>query len=728
MQPTDSPRLPKIVCVSRFAKIAFSIALSAVSYLLWLQPIVGQTPAILDDIQVSPSTETWFGWIDTPNQQLRTLLRLQKNSDGTIKEASLSTDLNPAPSPLANVQLTKNGEWKFNLNRVGSDRASFSYQGIQESADSVLGTLIQSNQKIPLDLKKLSSEPVESKMQLGANLVWFGTTEDATKPQEYRIRVYNAPPYVNSGKPRIIFDALSKGMVGVPAKFSESGDVASFEIATPGTRSRYLAKLSPDGLELVGTLNEGNALIPLTLKRWSESPSDLKADKDETKNTVATAKDELTAKGSTDDSVVNKNADSNENVERSSQSPKLSESAPAAKEPKQIKPIRRDPNLESNNKSPRSSLFSLASSELFIEREFALEYGGSTVKTKTYPNGKPGRNIHGIMTLPRSSTAKAPFPTVVMLSATGPHDQDQSIGRHKPFAAIAHYLAENGIASLRYVDRGVADEADYYSSTSEDFCKDAIAVWQFAKKHESVDPQRLGFLGHSEGATVALMAATWEPSVAFLILLSAPGLTGADISRLQIDRYSELQGMDLESRETTNLLQAELQLLATNYTTNENAFPLLIRECINRHWDGLKKIALAQDPNSNLTEVKQSLISQIEEKFAQLRQPWFRFYLSYDPITNWMLVQCPTLALWGEKDSQLMAELNRDRIANTIRRNSTIVAKLEVLPGLNHLLQKCGTGLADEYDKIEQPISSEALSRILQWTEALGIVDRISKP
>ena len=46
-------------------------------------------------------------------------------------------------------------------------------------------------------------------------------------------------------------------------------------------------------------------------------------------------------------------------------------------------------------------------------------------------------------------------PAVLMVSGSGPQNRDEELMDHRPFAVIADYLARNGIASLRYDDRGI---------------------------------------------------------------------------------------------------------------------------------------------------------------------------------------------------------------------------------------------------------------------------------
>lgn len=45
------------------------------------------------------------------------------------------------------------------------------------------------------------------------------------------------------------------------------------------------------------------------------------------------------------------------------------------------------------------------------------------------------------------------YPALVLVSGSGPQDRDETIFNHKPFAAIADYLTQQGIVVIRYDDR-----------------------------------------------------------------------------------------------------------------------------------------------------------------------------------------------------------------------------------------------------------------------------------
>ena len=80
-----------------------------------------------------------------------------------------------------------------------------------------------------------------------------------------------------------------------------------------------------------------------------------------------------------------------------------------------------------------------------------------TTEEVTFRNEKDGATLAGTLTWPIGYDPKShKKPTVVLLvTGSGQQNRDEEVFDHKPFAVIAHHLAVNGIASLRYDDRGV---------------------------------------------------------------------------------------------------------------------------------------------------------------------------------------------------------------------------------------------------------------------------------
>ncbi len=69
-----------------------------------------------------------------------------------------------------------------------------------------------------------------------------------------------------------------------------------------------------------------------------------------------------------------------------------------------------------------------------------------------FESRESGVKLAGTLTFPESG---GPFPAVVLISGSGPQNRNEEIMGHKPFLVLADYLTRQGIAVLRFDDRGV---------------------------------------------------------------------------------------------------------------------------------------------------------------------------------------------------------------------------------------------------------------------------------
>lgn len=139
--------------------------------------------------------------------------------------------------------------------------------------------------------------------------------------------------------------------------------------------------------------------------------------------------------------------------------------------------------------------------------------------------------------LPKELKGKAPL--VVLVHGSGPHDRDETIGPNKPFAEIAHALADSGIATLRYDKRtyafAVAMKANVSTITlDQEVTDDAVAALHFAATQPEVDATRLFVLGHSLGGTMAPYIAQKYPKLRGIILLAGAARPIDQVSSEQV--------------------------------------------------------------------------------------------------------------------------------------------------------------------------------------------------
>lgn len=172
--------------------------------------------------------------------------------------------------------------------------------------------------------------------------------------------------------------------------------------------------------------------------------------------------------------------------------------------------------------------------------------------------GEGERALPGTLSMPKGA---GPFPAVVLVHGSGPHDRDESIGPNKPFLDIARGLAAQGIAVLRYEKRTHARPQDFTGGVfgvDEETTNDAVLAVDALRKTEGIDPKRIFVLGHSQGGLMAPRIAAVSGHVAGLVLLAAPARPLLDIVIEQNRRLAVLDDgktSDAEREAINTLIQ-----------------------------------------------------------------------------------------------------------------------------------------------------------------------------
>src|SRR5438445_629521 len=146
--------------------------------------------------------------------------------------------------------------------------------------------------------------------------------------------------------------------------------------------------------------------------------------------------------------------------------------------------------------------------------------------------------LGGTLTVPRDATGRVPV--VVIIAGSGPTDRNGNslMGiRPNSYAQLAWRLAEHGIASLRYDKRGMPGTKgtfDMTKMTLDDFAADARAAAE-SLAHDARF-SRVILLGHSEGSSLALIAARPGQPVTAVISVSGLGRPLSVVMREQLAR------------------------------------------------------------------------------------------------------------------------------------------------------------------------------------------------
>ncbi|WP_461117849.1 alpha/beta hydrolase, partial [Spirosoma jeollabukense] len=87
---------------------------------------------------------------------------------------------------------------------------------------------------------------------------------------------------------------------------------------------------------------------------------------------------------------------------------------------------------------------------------------------------------------------------------------------------MTNELVKKGFTVLRYDNRskGRSPGKPIEESTTTELASDAQVAFSYLKSHKAVDSRRIGVIGHSEGATIAAIAASRIPKIRCLLALN----------------------------------------------------------------------------------------------------------------------------------------------------------------------------------------------------------------
>ena len=309
-------------------------------------------------------------------------------------------------------------------------------------------------------------------------------------------------------------------------------------------------------------------------------------------------------------------------------------------------------------------------------------------------------SLSGTLTLPKGD---APFPVAILVSGSGPQDRDETLFGHKPFLVIADHLTRNGFAVLRYDERGVGKSTGTYNTaTSLDLSRDTIASIEALKLDKRIDPERIGIIGHSEGGYIAPMIAAKRDDIAFIISMAGPGVSGREISYHQNRNVIAMTG---GGKKALAHLKPLLDKIIDAVDQDSESFKKTALAAVNEFLENV------DEPIENQEEIAKLVAIQMEA----FRAPWTKFYVKHDPRPDWEKVECPVLALNGDKDVQVLADQNLNEIEKALEKGGNQHIEMVKLEGINHLFQPCKTGQVSEYEQIETTIEPKVLEIMVQW-------------
>lgn len=343
--------------------------------------------------------------------------------------------------------------------------------------------------------------------------------------------------------------------------------------------------------------------------------------------------------------------------------------------------------------SPEAAQAGANTKTSFLEEHIEFENPSASIK------------LAGTLTLPKNKQADT---AVVLITGSGPQGRDQSFMGHKTFKVLAEYLTEQGIAVLRFDDRGVGkSEGNFFAATSLDFATDVSAAVDYLKQQGKLKFSSIGLIGHSEGGLIAPLVASERDDIAFIVMLAGPGISGREIAESQIERFLSFNGFSEETASAGKSITSALNSVVIN---NEDRTTLAddLSIAYTHAWNKLPEnaqVALKKVGGGSLSEARRN----------ELMLPWTKFFLKHDPAIYLSKLDMPILALHGGKDTQMRADRNLAAIQKSLKPETLKISSVQKIEEMNHLFQTANTGLISEYASIKETMSPIVLQTISEW-------------
>jgi len=293
---------------------------------------------------------------------------------------------------------------------------------------------------------------------------------------------------------------------------------------------------------------------------------------------------------------------------------------------------------------------------------------------------------HGAVSLAgsigRLKGSKGRQPAIVFLSGSGPQDRNGftgavDTGTHE----ILDALIERGFVVLRIDDRGVGESTGPTDDMAlEELLDDALACVDFLAAQDGVDPDRIGVIGHSEGATTAPLVALKRPNLGALVLM-------AGISRPLTEVMLDQNALALSQAGVVGDEAAEaMKIIRTRF----------------------EQLAGDEDISSD----------ELEPEFLPLlkHRRWFRQHARHDALGTLSQVRCPVLVIQGELDFQVSPKKDARVLAAQLDSSGHEDHELVLLRGLDHLFKRVSgdqSTLADYFTS--RPVDPEFIEALSDW-------------
>ncbi len=307
-----------------------------------------------------------------------------------------------------------------------------------------------------------------------------------------------------------------------------------------------------------------------------------------------------------------------------------------------------------------------------------------------------GIKIYGTLTLPDG--VEKP-PVCLFIGGSFPQTRDGNLDNSQTdwfptplparnlFRDEAKILEKIGFATFRYDKRGCgASEGDFNTTGLLDLVADANNALQYLGTLSEIDRHRIGILGQSEGAAIALMVAAQNPNLRFYIW--------------QGGIYNNLE--HIIRWQATNFWQLDENVIS-NF---QHQFPLMY--WIYKQIDPLMMAAHRGDNFFLLGD---------ENWSKNYFLPAWKEHFDHPPSNFVDKIKCPVLILHGELDHNT-PPTEASLMEQALIQSGNTQVTTHIFPGLDHSFRRLGQPDEDFVTAMNRTLAPEIPGVLTSWLSA----------
>ncbi len=293
-----------------------------------------------------------------------------------------------------------------------------------------------------------------------------------------------------------------------------------------------------------------------------------------------------------------------------------------------------------------------------------------------------GHTLAGTLTLPEGSVV--PLPAVILISGSNAQTRDmlgsteKPLAFYRPFRQLADTISRRGIAVLRLDDRdtGCSGGSSLKAANTAERADDSRGALAYLRGRPDIDSGRLGLVGISEGATIAVMIAATDHDLRALVSMAGNAGPGWQNWAFQT-RYLISLGHEMSRAQKARWRAGE-------------------------------------DPEAILRERVAEARAHVASGKAS---SWWTYFFAFDPLTAARKVKSPALFLHGERDHNIPVG-DAEKLARAVRSNGNSDVSVKIFPNHNHLFLPDKDGGFRNYGKLLQhtnQLPDAVLNTIADW-------------